>query len=151
MALINTKANAEIPADWMEIIESARCKPSPFKVIPVDNSITRDWIAFFEKSYLRKCPFPSRPIRELEIRKSHPRMIFHRDTFNGPWCSTVVTPAQRKTIRGPPLQPGEFVHPSRAYDGPLTLSKEKHKDLMALKKFCRPEAKEFFEALKQPD
>lgn len=37
--LINTKAVTEVPDDWIKVIRSARCKPYPFKVISVDQSM----------------------------------------------------------------------------------------------------------------
>lgn len=115
--LINTKAVTETPNDWIEVIKSSRCKPSPFKVISVDQSMVRDWASFLEPLYAKKCPFLSRPIRELEVRYEHERMIFHRDSYNGLWTSSIVTLAKRKTIRGPPLQEGEFYYPQQAYQG----------------------------------
>lgn len=36
MAIINQKAPCEVPQDWLNVIENARVKPSPFQVIDVD-------------------------------------------------------------------------------------------------------------------
>lgn len=125
MGLINSKARTQHPKDWIEIFRAARCKPAPFKIEEVDQSMVRDWNSFLSSKYTKKCPFLSRPIRELKVSANHPRMIFHRDSYNGNWTSSVMTLPTRRQIRGPPLSAREFLYPPRAYDGKCSLHKHK--------------------------
>lgn len=59
----------------------------------------------------------SRPIRELQVSQLHPRMIEHRDSYNGMWMSSIVTPKGRLRHHKTVLQPNEFFFPIRAYHG----------------------------------
>lgn len=117
MGLINCKARAELPEDWVEIFSAARCKPTPFNVERVDMSLVRDWNTFLEPIYIKKCPFMSRPIRELKVSQLHPRIIEHRDSYNGMWTSSIVTQNRRKRQNEPVLAPNEFLFPNKAYNG----------------------------------
>lgn len=117
MGLINCKTRAELPADWVEIFRTARCKPTPFIVEEVDQSLVRDRAKFLEPMYTKKCPFMSRPIRELQVSQLHPRVIEHYDSYNGMWISSIVTPKERLRHHKAVLQTNEFFFPNRAYHG----------------------------------
>ncbi|KAK5650194.1 hypothetical protein RI129_001223 [Pyrocoelia pectoralis] len=66
MGLINQKACVELPCGWNEQITSTRVKPSPFQVISCeDQGPFRSWTTFLAQLFLKKCPFESRPIKEL--------------------------------------------------------------------------------------
>lgn len=142
MGIINQKSLVELPNEWNIVIEDARKKPGPYKVIPCDDQlIFRSWTNFLSRIYFKKCPFASRPIRELSVTEEHPRMIIHRDTYNGHSTQTVILPPKRKV---PALPEGQFHLPLLAYEGKLPISRAKYEDLQHLKTFCREEAQEFF-------
>nr|XP_023012891.1 uncharacterized protein LOC111502940 [Leptinotarsa decemlineata] len=95
MGLINTKARVETLEEMCELLQSSRCKPSPFVVVKINEqnqTIFRQWsqqlTALYQK---KKCPFPTRPIRELEITKEHPRLMRYRCSFNGMWETAILT------------------------------------------------------------
>ena len=70
---------------WMDVIESAKVKPHPFVVEQVQQHHFRFWEKHLNPLYKQKCPFPSRPIREIRFSIDHPRLVFFRETFNGSW------------------------------------------------------------------
>lgn len=118
MGLINQKAKVELPSQWADIFRETRVKPCPFDVVEVDQTIFRKWTDHLSKIYIKKCPFKTRPLRELKVVKSHPRFIFHRDTYNGHFNSTVVT--NRGTMRkNQTLTDNEFELPDMLYEGGL--------------------------------
>ncbi|CAH1984553.1 unnamed protein product [Acanthoscelides obtectus] len=137
MGLINSHQRAEIPSDWVEIFRSARAKPSPFDVVEIDQSYLRAWTNFFntKTDYLKKCPFRSRPIRELEIHQEHHRLIYYRESYNGAWESAIVKGKETKR-KGPVLLQNEFVLPPYSYSG-----------LIPITVFWGDEAKQFFDNL----
>jgi hypothetical protein len=49
MALVPKKVKTEVPSDLYEVIENARVKPSPFKVVSCDQSIVK---LFFKLGYV---------------------------------------------------------------------------------------------------
>ncbi|CAH1977259.1 unnamed protein product [Acanthoscelides obtectus] len=148
MGLINSHQRAEIPSDWVEIFRSARAKPSPFDVVEIDQSYFRAWTNFFntKTDYLKKCPFRSRPIRELEIHQEHHRLIYYRESYNGAWESAIVEGKKTK-LKGPVLLQNEFVLPPYSYSGLIPITAKKFKHLQDLKRFCGDEAKQFFDNL----
>lgn len=95
MGLINKKAHAEVPKDWTEVFISARSKPSPFNVVEATSENFRQWTAFLKPFYKQKCPFPTRPVRELIIDKSHPRLVKFRTTYNGAWEAAALKLAHK--------------------------------------------------------
>lgn len=117
MGLVNTKQSAEIPSDWIGIFRDARTKPSPFDVVEVQQAHFRAWTEFFKTNsdYVKKCPMAFRPVRELDIRRVHPRLLYYRTTYNEMWESAVMV---NKTVRsGPILLENEFVLPHNSYSG----------------------------------
>lgn len=163
--LINQKIHAELPNDWYDHFKSARAKPMPFEVVEAKQDHFRNWTSFLKTRYRRQCPFPTRPIRELKILRQHPQLIYFRDTYNGMWQSSPLT--DRKFQPNKLLKAGEFELPDLLFDGefrvwqkclnsyrefkivgPLPLSYAKWKDLQDLKKFCRPEAQQYFDSIK---
>lgn len=121
MAVINQKYAAELPHHWVQEIEKSRIKPSSFHVEDLENNqdIIRDWKTFFEKlDYKKKCPFPTRPIREIKTSDEHPRLILHRSSFNGAWEQSVILPPKQKRIN-PELNKHEFLYPDRKYEGKI--------------------------------
>uniref|UniRef100_A0A6P7GU44 Uncharacterized protein LOC114342304 n=1 Tax=Diabrotica virgifera virgifera TaxID=50390 RepID=A0A6P7GU44_DIAVI len=125
MGLINSKQRAEIPSDWVEIFRSARAKPSPFDVVEVDQSYFRSWTNFFttKTDYLKKFPFSSRPIRELEISQEHRRLIYYRKSYNGAWESAILKEKESKR-KGPVLLQNEFELPPYSYSGIKKICRE---------------------------
>lgn len=117
--LINQKTRVELPEQWLEVFRMARNKPTPFDVENVTQTYFRSWTTFFNKRYRRTCPFPSRPIREMKVVKDHPRMIFHRDTYNGAWETTAITDPKFKTRTK--LKDKEFELPDYSYNGKIRI------------------------------
>lgn len=64
MGLINQQTKAETVDDWLDEFRNARIKPCPFIVIEVDQSLIRQWNQFLSPSFITKCPFAVRHIRE---------------------------------------------------------------------------------------
>lgn len=48
MAIIKTKSRAEVPQDWIDVVESSKQNPNPFKVIDVDQGVIRNRTGFLE-------------------------------------------------------------------------------------------------------
>ncbi|XP_046665800.1 uncharacterized protein LOC124357790 [Homalodisca vitripennis] len=146
MASINQKKWIETPKDWIDEIKGARVKPSPFHVIQVEREFVRNWSSHLDQFYFSKCPFPSRPIRELVALKEHPRFLKHRATFHGHWEAHVIN-QPGSLPQDQPLPEGEFFLPDYAYEGALPITHEKYTDLQVLKMFCGVEARHFYTLL----
>lgn len=116
MGVINQKIRAEVPEDWYREFRSCRVKPNPFNVIEVDQSLIRNWSQMLDSMYVKKPPYKSRPIRELRISNDHPRLLEHRDTYNGHWNSSIIRP-RLTTSDEKQLPKGEFVLPPKLYPG----------------------------------
>lgn len=81
MGLINQKSFVEFPDDWINDIANSRMKPSLFTVMKCDQSVFLAWTSFFEDlNFVEKCPFKSRPVREMEVSSLKPKMILVRDS-----------------------------------------------------------------------
>lgn len=136
VGLIKTKTRTEVPQDWVTVFKESRAKPAPFNVVEVEIEMIRNWSSFLAPFCLDKCSFATRPIRELRIEQDDTRLVYHRDSFNGSWVSSVVAPAvgketkkTRKNTKVPneqktelilpmgPLLEGEFYFPPAAYEG----------------------------------
>lgn len=142
MGLINQKTRVELPKEWNTVVENSRSKPSPFKVVSCeDQTVFKDWTKFLSDIYVKKCPFKSRPVREMSVVDYHPRMILHRSSFNGPQTESVVIQAKRKRLS---LREGCFELPPRLYTEKLPISQAKYQDLQQLKNFCSEEAQQYF-------
>lgn len=152
MALINQKAPCETPDDWRKVVAESRLKPTPFRVIDVDQPLVRSWTRFLAPKYKKTCPFLSRPIREIRVEITHPRLIFYRDSYNGHWTSSVMLVAKRRRVNSSSCEDipnsGEFILPDQAYKDILPISKAKFLDIQSLSKYCGPTAKKFFSNLK---
>lgn len=147
MGLINQKTRVELPNEWNSVVENSRSKPSPFKVISCeDQTVFKAWTKFLSDIYVKKCPFKSRPVRELSVVDYHPRMVLHRSSFNGPQTESVVIKAKRKRKRRS-LEEGCFEMPTILYTEKIPVSKPKFQDLQVLKKFCSEEAQHYFDTL----
>lgn len=90
MSLINQKSPCEVPEDWVNVIQNARVKPSPFQVFSVDYPFFRDWNSFLAPHYMKKNPIATRPVREILFQSEHSRLVEHRSSFNGHWESTPI-------------------------------------------------------------
>lgn len=105
-----------MPKDWIDVIENARVKPSPFHVIEVDREFVRNWSSHQEELYVKQCPFPSRPLRELVAERQHPRFLKHRSTYHGHWEAHVIN-KQNSVPPDQVLAQGKFLLPEYAYQG----------------------------------
>lgn len=117
MGIVKQKTKVEHPKQWADVFREARIKPQPFDVVEVDQDMFRQWTAQLSKHYVKKCPFKIRPVRELKMMKTHPRFIFHRDSYNGHFNSAVVT--NRGVQRISHLADNEFLLPELLYEGRL--------------------------------
>lgn len=144
MALINQKSHIELPSEWADQIAVARSKPSPFLVEQCEQDLFRNWADYFKPMFKPKCPIPIRSIREIRVHIEKPKLIFHRDSYNGAWVSNVIT---NNRYKAPILQANEFTHPQKLYDSLLPISAAKYKDCLDLAKFCSQRAKNYFLAL----
>lgn len=144
MGLVNTKKRMELPADWEENLLTSRIKPAPFVVISVDQSYVKKWTEFLAGRFVKKCPFPMQKMKEVEAFDVHPRVICHRDTYNG---TMLQSPIQNKRkIKPQKIKPGEFELPSQSYLDLIPISLEKYEDIKILSKFCESEEnKKFFQ------
>ncbi|CAF4833055.1 unnamed protein product [Pieris macdunnoughi] len=151
MALINQKAPCETTDDWRKVVSESRLKPTPFRVIDVDRPLVRSWTKFLAPKYKKTCPFLSRPIREIRVEITHPRLIFYRDSYIGHWTSSAMLDAKRRvnTSSGEDFpNSGEFTLPDQAYKDILPISKAKFLDIQSLSKYCGLTAKQFFSNFK---
>ena len=138
-ALVNDKAKVYIPSQWATEISQARKKPSPFSVHLCSQDMFKDFNSFLAPLYKAKCPFAIQKVREIQILRSKPREILHRDTYSGPWVSSIIVPPNQGGSQHLQLQP--------LYTAPLPLSSEKYKDLQHLKQFVEEQHHSFFNCL----
>ncbi|GBP39133.1 hypothetical protein EVAR_27093_1 [Eumeta japonica] len=129
MALINQKAHIELPSEWADQIAVARSKPSPFIVEQCKQDLFRNWADYFKHMFKPKCPIPTHSIKEIRVHREKPKLIFHRDSYNGAWVSNVIT---NNRYKGPILQANQFTHPQKLYDSLLPISAAKYDDCMDL-------------------
>nr|CAH7729430.1 unnamed protein product [Callosobruchus chinensis] len=149
MGIINQKATVELPFGWNEQIVDARAKPSPFMVVDCEQQdIFRSWTNHLKDDFYKKCPFESRPIKELIISKENPRIMEYRETHNGAWTTSVVIPPKRKQETNERLPADQFEVPSLKYTDLLPISTEKYANLQYLKRFCEdPQASNYYQSL----
>ncbi|CAH1114719.1 unnamed protein product [Psylliodes chrysocephalus] len=142
--LVNQKSRAEVPEDWLQILEDARHSPTPFNIINVNHTLFRSWTKFLYNSYPKKSPCPSRTIREINIQRR--ALLQYRTTYNGAWESASLQGKRRKSSRLPVchLKDYEFRLPEYSCEGQLPISAKKFRDIQHLKKFCSRAAQEFF-------
>ncbi|KAG8289815.1 hypothetical protein J6590_096884 [Homalodisca vitripennis] len=154
MGLINTKSRAEVPEDWVNIVKESRRNPSSFEVEVVNHTAVRGWTSFLDKTYATKCPFQSRPVRELHIARGH--HLRFRTSYFGAWENASLYKTvpkrgpRRKNQRLPPVNievSDEFNLPDSCYEGCFPIAAEKYKDLQDLKKFLSRSAAEYFDKL----
>ncbi|RZF32635.1 hypothetical protein LSTR_LSTR016502 [Laodelphax striatellus] len=154
MGLINQKSYCEVPDDWITVIANARVKPSPFTVYKCDQSLFLSWTSFFKTlNFKEKCPFPSRPVRELEVNSEDPKMIKFRDTYNGTFVNVSMVQQGKKHGRAKKgsmiveMERNLLIRPSPLYSGRIAVPKPKFEDLQVLKKFLPMESQKFYENL----
>lgn len=117
MGIIQTKTPAEIPQHWIDVVETSRTSPFPFKAIEVDQGLIRNWSEFLNHGgFIKKCPFQIRPIKEINITDHEPTKILHRDSYNGHWTSSTITLDLESTEIDQPQGQFEFILPPRAYE-----------------------------------
>lgn len=82
-------------------------------VAVIVESVSHDMIwDFLDTTYLQKCP-SIQPIKEIEAKSSHSRLIYYRSTYN----EVVSGIIRKRNNTNTSLRDGEFVLPNPAYDG----------------------------------
>lgn len=107
----------ETPEGWDDLILQARSKPSPFRVVKVNQSIIFDVKSATDKFFSQN-PKPAVNIKNVKMIRieSTSARIFLRDTYNGPWRSSLVT--SKTTMKNE-------ICLNRAYDLPIAIQKTK--------------------------
>lgn len=90
MAVINQKKWAEVPSDWFEEFRNARIKPSPFEVIDLKSNMILGWTKYLEKFYVKKCPFSTRPLKEVLFDRELLLDLKKKTDYNGHWYKVAV-------------------------------------------------------------
>ena len=138
MALVNTRMPAETSHEWWDVFRALRKKRSPFIVHVLQQKDFFCFSEYFNKRYKKSCPFPIRPVRKLWFDVNNPKGIRKRTSWHGLWEQVVL------------LNEKNYLLPFRIpilHTAPLNISKKKFKDLQVLKKFCSPQAAQFFDFL----
>lgn len=137
MALINVKSPCEVPEQWREVFRNARKNPEPFIVIDSTKQFFHAWNEYLRPLFISKCPFPTRPVREIQVTIEQPGQLLYRPLFEGRWSkSTVIQQSVSNEC------------PQQLHLHQLPISIPKFNDLQYLKRFCGPEGKEFIDQLK---
>lgn len=136
MGNINLKKRMETPLDWEENIANSRRKPSSFTVVSVNQETVKEWSEFFKTKYAKKCPFAMQKMKEVMCVHTHPRTVFHRDTYNGIMLEDPVRSFLQSKMT---LPDGEFELPGQSYFEKIPISNEKYQDIVFLSKFCENE------------
>ncbi|KAJ8936076.1 hypothetical protein NQ314_012511 [Rhamnusium bicolor] len=114
------------------------------RVEDCDQSKFRNWSEFFKRTFKKKCPFKTRPIREFRVDQNQPQLIIEIHTLNSP----VITFPRKKQKKAVNLSIGEFEFPDKLYHSRLPLSALKFQNLQELKRFCvAPETQKYYEQL----
>ena len=144
MSKVKQKTRVEIPSGWNKVIEQARKHPEPFKVIPMTADRFYKFTEALKPEFRAKCPTPTQPIRVLQVAREKPKLIMHRNKWNGSFDTSVIVQNRRKGKQND--NQGQITLES-SYNDPLPLSKPKFQDLQVLKKFVSPANQEFYSKL----
>ncbi|KAK9739911.1 hypothetical protein QE152_g8602 [Popillia japonica] len=154
----------ELPLDWIDVLQSDRTRPSPSDVISVTQNIVKQWDVLLAGKYVKKCPFPTRQIKEIECSREHSKRMKHRSAFHATWSISPIVPSGKKTTSTIVLEEGEFELPLQASNsnlivcvllqlatllGLIPIKTDKYKHLMLLKRFCGPAAPLYYTELPQ--
>lgn len=123
--LINQKTRAETPREWMNVIESARVKPTAFNVEEVRQHYFRSWEKHLHSLCKKKCPFQSRPIREMKFSIDHPRLVFFRETFNGFWESADIVGKTVKIHQGMEFKLPDYLYTGKKSNMPMLFKQQR--------------------------
>ena len=126
MGHINQKVKAILPKDWRSEFYKARKNPSPIKVIDMSNAKFLGIESALQPFLRKKCPFKTRPVREIRICLEKPGYILHRNNWNGEFSLSSPFKANQQQE----LPQIEF---QLAYA--TAISRAKYSDLQVLKNF----------------
>lgn len=132
--LINQKSEVDVPQQWVEVFKNARCKPRPFDVIECKQDMFFAWTDYLAPTYKKKCPFSTRPLKEIRIRHDHPRTIETRENYNGARQSFIIA-GPNLTWKG---------SPKLLYKEAIPVPKKKYQQLQELKKFIADEYQNYY-------
>lgn len=116
MSIINLKTKMETPDDFYELIKQSRCRPAPYKVVPVESDDIKGWSNFIGRFYVKQCPFKTQPIKEIQFRQDS-RLVKYRYTYHGSWETAAIRLPDNKILRNPLVGCGDFELPEPAYEG----------------------------------
>ena len=144
MSHVDQRARVELPKEWFEVFRDSTKTPSPMNVIQPDKTDFIQFTSGLKPHFRATCPFQTRPIRDAKIEFEKPGLIFYRKNYHGAYKSSPVLKRARKCVKN--TTPKNFAF-KKSYSGPLKISKAKFQDLQVLKKFCRNQCHEFYDAL----
>lgn len=136
MGLLNQKTIVQKPDGWFEAFRSARATPTPFIVIEANQKIFYSFGECLNRHFRKSAPMPTRAIRELIINVEEPRLVKHRDAWNGAYETSIFCTPKQSTMAKPKLLP--------LYASRIPIKAAKYADLMVLSKFCDPDAQAWF-------
>lgn len=89
---IKAKATVELPGEWDDIINKSRSKPSPFKVVNVNQSNLYNVEKAVSPYFLKvpKPPLKLKSIRMYKVSREDPGFIFTKDSYSGAWTKSMV-------------------------------------------------------------
>ena len=136
MGLLNQKTVVQKPDGWVEAFRTARATPTPFNVIEPDQDIFYNFGACLTNHFRKSSPMATRPIREMIIDIQEPRLVKHRDAWNGAYETSIFCTPKQSMMAEPKL--------TSLYTSRIPIKATKYADLMVLSKFCDPEVQTWY-------
>ena len=135
--LINQKSLVKVPAQWIEVFRTARTKPMPFEVYDCQQIFFYSWSAFLRFYFRKTCPFATRPVREMQFTRNHPRTVAVRETAYNAALIQFVILLRDTNWDG-------YALPDPLYRSLLPIPKKKYDQLHELKIFISEELQSFY-------
>ena len=96
MGLVNQKADVELPEDWCRVLEEATDKPTPYNIIRFSRNQFLSFTDHMKLNFKTTCPFPTRPVQEIQFEAQHPKLVSYRNNWNGSMETAVLAKPQKK-------------------------------------------------------
>ena len=139
MAIVNQSTQVDVPDDWINVIETARVKPSPFNVVKCDTEFFLNFNDHLKSGYKATSPFKTRPVRELIVNANSSQLVFCRESWNGSFLSYPITAKGKRS--------SQLVGIPQLYTELIPLKQAKYKDLQTLKNLYLPKYHNFYDSL----